>query len=129
LGASGHEVLTAFIIGVEVACALGEMCDEGHYETGFHATGTMGTFRVTAAAARLMGLHKPEFSVRAQCRMFRVHPSGFYVWLKNPSSKRAKEDGRQTELIEAAIYCSYTSSARHQWPSQTNVLWAASKNL
>ncbi len=56
LGASGQDVLTAFIIGTEVACALGEMCEEGHYEAGFHATGTLGTFGAAAAAARLMGL-------------------------------------------------------------------------
>jgi len=49
-----------------------------------------------------MKAHKPEFSIRAQCRMFRVHHSGFYAWLKNPFSKRAKEDRRQTELIEKA---------------------------
>ncbi len=56
LGASGHDVLTAFIIGTEVGCAVGEMCDDGHYEAGFHATGTMGTFGAAAACARLMGL-------------------------------------------------------------------------
>lgn len=56
LGTNGRDVLTAFIIGTEVACALGEMSDDGHYEKGFHATGTMGTFGAAAAAARLMGL-------------------------------------------------------------------------
>jgi putative transposase len=33
------------------------------------------------------------------CRCLRIHPSGFYAWLKNPLSKRALEDTRQTELI------------------------------
>lgn len=56
LGASGRDVLTAFIVGTEVACALGDMSDDGHYEAGFHATGTMGTFGAAAACARLMGL-------------------------------------------------------------------------
>ncbi len=55
-GASGREVLASFIAGTEVACALGEMCDEGHYEAGYHATGTIGTFGAAAAAAKLMGL-------------------------------------------------------------------------
>ncbi len=36
------------------------------------------------------------------CRCLRIHPSGFYAWLKNPWSKRAKEDARQTELIRRA---------------------------
>lgn len=36
------------------------------------------------------------------CRMLRVHPSGFYVWLKQPFSKRGIEDERQTELLKEA---------------------------
>jgi|TARA_B110000263_G_C15239445_1_gene478664 putative transposase len=36
------------------------------------------------------------------CRMLRVHFSGFYAWLKNPLSNRAKEDMRQTALIKQA---------------------------
>jgi len=46
--------------------------------------------------------HRPLFSVRAMCRCLRIHPSGFYAWLKNPLSKRAREDARQTELIRHA---------------------------
>ena len=46
--------------------------------------------------------HRPLFSVRTMCRCLRIHPSGFYAWLKNPLSKRAKEDVRQTELIKKA---------------------------
>ena len=42
------------------------------------------------------------FSTRAMCRMFRVHHSGFYAWLKAPLSKRAKDDGRLIELIKQA---------------------------
>jgi len=36
------------------------------------------------------------------CRCLRIHPSGFYAWLKNTLSERAKEDVRQTELISKA---------------------------
>jgi putative transposase len=46
--------------------------------------------------------HRPLFSVRAMCRCLRIHPSGFYAWLKNPLSNRAKEDERQTKLIRGA---------------------------
>ncbi len=46
--------------------------------------------------------HRQLFSVRTMCRCLRIHPSGFYAWLKNPLSKRAKEDVRQTELIKKA---------------------------
>ena len=46
--------------------------------------------------------HRPLFSVRAMCRCLKIHPSGFYAWLKSPLSKRALEDERQTKLIEKA---------------------------
>ena len=46
--------------------------------------------------------HRSLFPVRTMCRCLRIHPSGFYAWLKNPLSKRAREDVRQTELIQKA---------------------------
>ena len=36
------------------------------------------------------------------CQCLRIQPSGFYAWLKNPLSKRTKEDARQTGLIRQA---------------------------
>ena len=56
LGKSGRDILDAFIAGYEVECRLGHMAGDEHYDLGFHATGTMGTFGATAGAARLMGL-------------------------------------------------------------------------
>ena len=46
--------------------------------------------------------YRSVFSVRTMCRCLRIHPSGFYAWLKRPFSKRAIEDKRQTKLIEDA---------------------------
>lgn len=46
--------------------------------------------------------HRQEFGIRAMCRMLRVHFSGFYAWLKEPTSPRAREDARQTTLIREA---------------------------
>ena len=44
--------------------------------------------------------HRHEFRIRAMCRVLEVHPSGFYAWLKEPRSRRAKEDQRQTGLVK-----------------------------
>jgi 2-methylcitrate dehydratase PrpD len=52
----GRAVLDAFVAGYEVECAIGAMAGYGHYDKGFHATGTIGTFGAAAAAAHLMGL-------------------------------------------------------------------------
>lgn len=56
LGKSGRDVLAGFIAGTEVECALGSMAGDGHYDRGFHATGTMGTFGAAAVGAQMMGL-------------------------------------------------------------------------
>ncbi|MBD3849391.1 IS3 family transposase [Bosea sp. SSUT16] len=46
--------------------------------------------------------HRRQFPVRAMCRCLRIQPSGFYAWLKNPLSRRAREDARQIELLDKA---------------------------
>lgn len=46
-----------------------------------------------------IALHRLQFSVRTMCRLPRVHPCGFYAWLKNPLSRRANQDKRQTDLL------------------------------
>lgn len=54
-GASGAELLAAYLIGVEVESAIAESISPRHYEAGFHTTGTAGTFGAAAGAARLLG--------------------------------------------------------------------------
>ena len=56
LGSSGRDIVLAFIAGYEVECRIGDMCGDAHYDKGFHATGTFGTFGAAAGAAKLMGL-------------------------------------------------------------------------
>lgn len=63
LGKSGRDVLLAFIAGYEVECQIGAMAGQSHYQKGFHATGTFGTFGATAASARLMGLDAQQTAV------------------------------------------------------------------
>jgi 2-methylcitrate dehydratase PrpD len=55
-GSSGRDVITAFVAGYETACRIGAALQLGHYNLGFHSTGTVGSFGAAAACARLLGL-------------------------------------------------------------------------
>jgi len=59
-GASGRDVLEAFAVGYEVECLIGEMMGLAHYDHGWHATATIGTFGAAAGAARLLGLNADQ---------------------------------------------------------------------
>src|SRR6266853_700667 len=53
---SGREIIAAFVAGYETACRIGMALRPGHYNLGFHATGTVGSFGAAAACAHLLGL-------------------------------------------------------------------------
>jgi 2-methylcitrate dehydratase PrpD len=54
--ASGKAVIAAFVAGYETCCRIGMALRPGHYNRGFHATGTVGAFGAAAACAILLGL-------------------------------------------------------------------------
>ncbi|MCE2452605.1 MAG: MmgE/PrpD family protein, partial [Nitrospinae bacterium] len=54
-GASGREVLEAFVIGYEISTKLGLGMNPEHYGAGWHSTCTLGTLGAAAAAAHLRG--------------------------------------------------------------------------
>ena len=54
--ASGEHLLHAFILGVEAECRVGSAVSPGHYERGWHISGTCGVFGAAAAAGKLLGL-------------------------------------------------------------------------
>src|SRR5262245_25164019 len=61
---SGADLITAFVVGVEIEAKLGRALNPGLYETGWHATSTLGVFGAAAAGARLLGL-SAEATARA----------------------------------------------------------------
>src|SRR5690606_13849231 len=64
LGKSGRDVLTAYVLGFEVAVHLNKGAENVQVLTGFHSTAVFGTIGATAAAARLMEL-TPQQTVMA----------------------------------------------------------------
>jgi 2-methylcitrate dehydratase PrpD len=60
-GASGAEVLAAFVAGFEMESRVGALVMPGHYAAGWHATGTLGAFGAAAGCAHLMGLSQDQW--------------------------------------------------------------------
>ncbi len=56
LGASGAEVLAAFLAGAEASIRIGLAVDGGFHHVGYHATGVVSHFASAVAAGRLLGL-------------------------------------------------------------------------
>lgn len=55
-GRSGADMMLAYHLGVEVECKIAEAINPRHYQHGFHATATCGTYAAAAAASKLKGL-------------------------------------------------------------------------
>jgi len=64
-GASGRDLLTAYVVGVETATRIGACAKSAFHQVGFHPTGMVGIFGCVLAAGRLLGLNAAQL-VNAQ---------------------------------------------------------------
>ena len=60
-GASGADLLCAYIAGVEVCARLRVVIGDQHYRQGWHITSTLGVFGAVAAAGWLLRLDTEQF--------------------------------------------------------------------
>jgi len=56
VGSSGRALIDALVIGIDVACRVGNTIYPDHYDRGWHITGSTGMLGAAAACARLLGL-------------------------------------------------------------------------
>lgn len=56
---------------------------------------------------RFMNEHRHEFALTLMCRVLRVARAGFYQWLHEPVSERAREDERLLDLIRSSYAASH----------------------
>jgi 2-methylcitrate dehydratase PrpD len=63
--ASGAEMLTAYIVAMEVSTRVGAVAQSGFHKVGFHPTGLVGAFGCALAASKLMRL-SPRAAMHAQ---------------------------------------------------------------
>ncbi|MDB5874482.1 MAG: hypothetical protein JWQ07_3924 [Ramlibacter sp.] len=102
--ANGASAMLAYHLGVEVECKIAEAINPRHYQTGFHATATCGTFAAAAASAKLMGL-----DVETTCRALSIAGSqsaglreNFGTMTKPFHAGRSSESG-----VAAAQFAAY----------------------
>jgi 2-methylcitrate dehydratase PrpD len=64
-GTSGRELLDALVLGIDVACRVGNTMYPDHYDRGWHITGSTGMLGAAAACARLLRLdeHKTQMAL------------------------------------------------------------------
>ena len=55
-GATGRTLIDALVLGIDVACRMGNAIYPDHYDRGWHITGSTGMLGSAAACARLLGL-------------------------------------------------------------------------
>lgn len=101
LECSGKEVLTAYVIGYEVAARIGMVCGKEQYDLNWHTTSTIGSFASCAAAASLLCLGKEKittalgiaasFSSGLQCN--------FGSYTKSLHAGHAAQNGCQAALL------------------------------
>ena len=77
------------------------------------SAGNVGPGTIAKATARrvrtqyeFIKAHRHKHSVQTMCRLLRVAPSGYYAWLAQPVSDRAREDTRLLRLIRASLTAS-----------------------
>ncbi len=58
--ASGRQVIDALVLGIDVACRVGNMMYPEHYDRGWHITGSTGMLGAAAGCARLLGLDEDK---------------------------------------------------------------------
>lgn len=63
IGASGKQLICAFVVGVEIEGRISQAMGTDHYARGWHTTATFGTFGATAAVAHLLGLDKETYAM------------------------------------------------------------------
>jgi 2-methylcitrate dehydratase PrpD len=57
---SGERFVHAFVLGVDVACRIGNAVCPAHYNIGWHSTSTAGVFGAAAAVGKILGLNESQ---------------------------------------------------------------------
>ena len=116
-GASGAELLEAFLVGLEVECKISEAIHPRHYMEGFHSTATVGALGATATAAKLAGLGREELAMALAIAASLASGIrlGFGTMTKPLHAGRAAENGILAVELAARGYTSGRDALEARW--------------
>lgn len=100
-GVSGREFVTAFLTGYEAECKISEWMSSAHYKSGFHTSGTVGTFAACITAAKLLGLKGDQLAhaIGIAASMASGIRTNFGTMTKPLHVGRASENGVTAALL------------------------------
>ncbi len=106
IGMTGKQLITAFVVGVEVEGRVARAMGRDHYARGWHTTATYGAFGATASVAHLLGLEKTQYAIAMG--LAASHASGvkanFGTMTKPYHPGHAAESGITCAKLAAAGY-------------------------
>src|SRR5687767_13689660 len=90
LGASGRDVILAYVTGFETQGRVAHAVHLHHYEKGWHPTATRGIFGAAAASARLLGLdvERTATALAIACSLASGIKANFGTMVKPPARRR-----------------------------------------
>ncbi len=108
-GASGRDILEAVVVGIELECRLGAIIGAQHYTSGFHSTGTLGTFGAAAACAHMLNLDEDGWlrALGLAGTQAAGLKSGFGTMAKPLHAGRAASNGLFSALAARGGYTSH----------------------
>ena len=116
-GASGTELLEAFLIGFEVECKISEAIHPRHYMEGFHSTATVGALGAAATAAKLAGVTRGGLAMALgiTASLASGIRLGFGTMTKPLHAGRAAENGVLAVDLAARGYTSGHDALEAPW--------------
>lgn len=92
---SGKELLTAIILGYEIAGRVGTAINPSHRYRGFHSTGTVASFGAAAAVAKLLGFD--ETYTAYTLGIAGAQAGGVFEFLKENATTKHLHAGRAAQ--------------------------------
>jgi 2-methylcitrate dehydratase PrpD len=94
---SGHEFITAVVIGYEIGRRVLEACGgySAHNSAGWHSTATCGVFGAAAASARILGLNAGQ--TLAALGIAGSFSGGLWAFIHDGSQSKKLHSGRAAE--------------------------------